>query len=204
MTLFCLILAAGLLIVGCNTGTAGGNEIIPDTAVPELEFPFGDPDTIVRFAAFDTPNWSGTDPHNGIDMVVNETLDRVQIIAPVSGTISSIQVSYNPFSNPVNQLMMTVGIKFSNSWEIALVLEPSSADPALTLEQSQAVAVTLGQKVKAGDEIGSLLIGTEHYPHLHYMVMHNRTYVCAYDYSTDSAKQIFDEIAQKTHSKYKY
>ena len=65
-----------------------------------LDFPFANPGNIERMAAFGIPNWSGTEPHNGIDLIIYESLYGTRIISPTNGTIDSIDISENPYSHP--------------------------------------------------------------------------------------------------------
>lgn len=161
-----------------------------------LEFPFSNAGDIIRMAAYGIPNWSGTEPHNGIDLQVTNALTHSAILSPAAGTVTRIQVSENPFSNPINQLMVTVTILTPSGLEVSLVLEPSTADPTLKSNQVAAIYVTEGQTVGVGNHVADLLVGTLGYPHLHYMVMKDGEFVCAYAYSTPAAQATFATLAQ--------
>ena len=40
-----------------------------------LDFPFENPEDIQRLHSFGIPNWSGTEPHNGIDLILKTERD---------------------------------------------------------------------------------------------------------------------------------
>jgi len=174
--------------------------IPPDIQFNSLEFPFLTPANIERLAAFGTPNWSGSEPHNGIDLIIYESLSSSKIISPLKGMVQSIKASENSYSNPPNQLMLTVEIFVNAEWTVALVFEPGTVDDATKAAQMSAIKVQIGQIVEAGQEIGDLWVGELGYPHLHYMPKRNGQPVCAYTYSSDGARQIFDEIAARSSS----
>lgn len=176
-------------IVQCENGDSSG-----EREFEPLGFPFSTPSHIVELAAFGIPNWSGAEPHNGIDLIVDENLTATKIISPTAGEITSIVASENPFSDPPNQLLLSISIHINSEWEVVLVLEPGTNDNAVISAQIEAVEVTTDQTVNLGDEIADLLIGDLGYPHLHYMLLRNGEDVCAYKYSLESAKQIFEDF----------
>jgi hypothetical protein len=158
------------------------------------------PADIQRIAAFGTPNWSGKEPHNGIDLIVYQALSRSKIISPVKGTVKSIKISGNPFSNPVNQLMLQIDISVNSEWTVSLVFEPSTINEAIKTAQISAMKVQAGQVVDVRQEIGDLMVGDLGYAHLHYMLARDDQLVCPYTYSSDAAKEIFTEIATRSNS----
>jgi hypothetical protein len=160
-----------------------------------LEFPFSHPAHIERMAAFGIPNWSGTEPHNGIDLIIYESLYSTRIISPTKGTVSSIEMSENPFSHPPNQLILTVNIYINSEWSVALVIEPGTTDETLKTAQKNAVQVEEDDTIDRGQSITDLLVGEHGYAHLHYMILRNDSAVCAYPNSSISARQIFNDIA---------
>ena len=161
-----------------------------------LDFPFANPGNIERMAAFGIPNWSGTEPHNGIDLIIYESIYGTRIISPTNGTIDSIDISENPYSHPANQLLLTIHIYINSEWTVALVIEPGTSDETIKTAQRNAVLVEEGDTVNRGQSITELLVGEHGYPHLHYMILHNDEPVCAYPFSSASARSIFDDIAQ--------
>lgn len=201
-----LLLCIGLLaLAGCtNNPTAIKNLIVQPTPtpvpLPELAFPFSDPDAIERLAPFGEPNWSGTEPHNGIDLIIYASLDKTELVSPVSGTITKIEIRENPYSNPVNQLIVDVQISVTSVFTINLVIEPSTNTTATKNEQTAALSVSVHQTVSAGDRIGDLIVGEHGYPHLHYMVTHQNQAVCAHHYSSTAAKNTFLAIATRSSS----
>ena len=195
-----LLLAAGcglaLLLAGCDGGGGSSSARV----FQPLEFPFSNPADIVRLSAFGIPNWSGTEPHNGIDLVVNEHLASVRIISPTAGEVTDISTSENPYSHPPGQLLATVEIRVNDEWTVDLVLEPGTADPALKAAQLAAILVSKGQEVAVGSPVADLMIGTLGYPHLHFMVEQNGEDVCAYAHSSAAARAVFDELAKLSHN----
>jgi murein DD-endopeptidase MepM/ murein hydrolase activator NlpD len=187
-----IVIAGGglmLMAVACNTGVFTNLEFRP------LEFPFANAQDIARMSAFGIPNWSGSEPHNGIDLVVDERLESARIISPTAGVVTRISTSANPFSNPPGQVLVTVVIRINNNWSVYLVLEPGTTDPALEEAQSAAILVSEGQALEIGSPVADLLVGTLGYPHLHYMVEYGGEAVCAYADSSDAAKALFESVS---------
>lgn len=172
-----------------ESGETGGFE--------PLEFPFRHTGDIVRLVAFGIPNWSGTDPHNGIDLEVDHGLASSEIVSPVTGIVDRIEAFENPFSEPPGQLMVTVTIRTPLGTEVSLVLEPSTADPSMKTAQLNAVRVTEGQVVGPGTPVADLLVGALGYPHLHYMTMRGGNFVCPYGYSSPAAQALFEALASR-------
>jgi murein DD-endopeptidase MepM/ murein hydrolase activator NlpD len=194
--LLTLAAAAATWLAGClPSGSGWGYQRFE---FQPLEFPFEDSSDVERLAAFGTPNWSGTEPHNGIDLIVFQTESRSKIISPTRGTVQSIRVSENPFSDPVNQLILTVEIFVNDEWTVDLVIEPSTVTEATRTAQIDAIAMQVGSVVDVGQDIGDLLVGELGYPHLHYMIIRNGQPVCAYAHSSDAARKTFDEIAVRS------
>ena len=188
-----LILAAccglTLLFAHCNTWGFSNFEFQP------LEFPFANAEDIVRIAAFGIPNWSDTEPHNGIDLVVDEHLESARIISPTAGKVTAISTQENPYSDSVGQLLVTIAIRINNEWTVYLVLEPGTVDPTLKTAQLAAIHVSEGQDVEIGTSVADLIVGTLGYPHLHYMVERNGVAVCAYAHSSDAAQATFVSLS---------
>jgi murein DD-endopeptidase MepM/ murein hydrolase activator NlpD len=190
--------AIGVLVVSCGGVLLGGGcdgARWSDFAFQPLEFPFADPGVVARLAAYGIPEWSGSEPHNGIDLVVDDSLASARVVSPTAGVVTRISVSENPYSDPPAQLLVTVEIRVNSEWTVSLVLEPSTADPALRAAQLAAIRVSEGQTVSAGTPIADLLVGTLGYPHLHYMAAQNRETTCAYAYSSDAARDVFAGLA---------
>jgi hypothetical protein len=199
---FSLAVALAALLAGCGGGAKTSPSPTPGpspTPTPArvfqpLEFPFSNPGVIVRMASWGIPNWSGSDPHNGIDLVVDGRLTSAAIVSPTAGDVRSVTSAENPYSNPPGQLMVTIAIRVNDEWTVDLVLEPGTADPALKAAQIAAVRVQAGQVVSAGSAVADLLIGTLGYPHLHYMVERGTANVCAYAHSSESAKRTIESF----------
>lgn len=186
------ILTLALSIAGCNLFGPSREEFDFEL----LEFPFANPSTIERMAAFGIPSWSGTEPHNGIDLIIYESLGSSRILSPCSGTIDSIKVSENPYSHPANQMILTINIYINSEWTVALVIEPGTSDEWLKAAQLNSVLVREDETVSKGQPVADLLVGEHGYPHLHYMILQNDRAVCAYPVSSANARQIFDQIVR--------
>ncbi len=165
----------------------------PRTFLP-LEFPIADPRVVVKMASWGIPNWSGSEPHNGIDLVVDSRLTSTLITSPTAGEVRSVTSSENPFSHPVGQLMVTIAIRVNDEWTIDLVLEPGTVDPALKAAQLAGVRVQTGQTVSIGTPVADLFVGSLGYTHLHFMVERGNTNVCAYAHSSESAKRTIESF----------
>lgn len=165
-----------------------------------LEFPFEDPSAIERIAGFGIPNWSGTEPHNGIDLILYEYLTSAALMSPAQGTMRKIDVRENPYSNPEGQLIISIEIYVNKEYSVFLVIEPGTVDDDLRSDQMDALLVKEGQIIERGEVIGNLLVGELGYPHLHLMMNEGDKCVCAYFYSSSTAKQIFDEIIANRES----
>ncbi|MFC1511162.1 hypothetical protein ACFL5U_02090 [Candidatus Margulisiibacteriota bacterium] len=166
-----------------------------------LGYPFSTPADVIGLSSFGIPNWSGSDPHNGIDLVIDHTtLVNSEIISPTDGSIRSITVSENPFATPPTWLI-TVAITVNSTWQIDLVLEPDTSIEATATAQQNAIVVSEGAEVSTGDKIADLLVGEDDYVHLHYIAYQDDTAVCAYKFSTDAAKALFlDVVANGTNN----
>ncbi len=191
-TMLILILACTPLLAAGQCGTFG----YANFDFQPFAFPIENPDDIVRIAAFGIPNWSDTEPHNGTDLIIDETLTSTRIISPTAGVVSGITSRENPFSEPPGQLLLTVSIRVNGEWTVHLVLEPSTIDADVRAAQSQAVFVTQGEAVDVGTPIADLLVGTLGYPHLHYMIERNDAAVCAYEHSSAAARQTFEDLSE--------
>ena len=183
-----------LLCLGAVCLMPSGCDLYPQYDFVPLEFPFAAPADIDYLAAFGIPDWSGPGhPHDGIDL---RTIQPTTIIAPIHGTISNITWNTTgALSTPPDLVMVHVTIYVNDEWHVKLVFEPSGVQADILQAQLNALQVSQGQAVEAGDVIGDLLVGTEGYPHLHYMPFHNDVPQCAYAHSSDAARLIFDQIA---------
>lgn len=157
-----------------------------------LEFPFANWKQVIRMAAFGIPNWSGTKPHNGIDLQVGT---QVVIVSPTAGTVDDIKVSENPYSNPVGQLILSVKIYINSQRSVSLVFEPSTTAAGTKAQQIAAIIVKKGDKVAVGTAVGTLLVGERGYPHLHFMLWDStQNDLCPYAYSSAASMTIFEKL----------
>jgi murein DD-endopeptidase MepM/ murein hydrolase activator NlpD len=161
---------------------------------PELGFPILEPERVDRITAYRTPDWGEPGVfHNGMDLVISED---VTIVSPANGTVVSVTENLNPYAGNV---LFDVAVRIYPDWVIHLVLEPGFLDATNNSLQSDNIMVSVNDILEAGDVVGTLLY-REGYPHLHYMLMHQGTDVCAYNYSSQAAQNTFDEIALRSSS----
>jgi len=169
----------------------------PAYGAPSLEFPMAEPLNITKLAAYHTPNWGEPGKfHNGIDLEIS---GPTQIISPCYGWVQRIWYNINPYAGEGEVAMIHVSIMINLAWSVKLVFEPWANSTEFRERQLDAIIVKVGTYVKPGDFIGTLLYNYE-YPHLHYMIMRLGKDVCPYDYSSPTAKSIFEDIATRTNS----
>jgi murein DD-endopeptidase MepM/ murein hydrolase activator NlpD len=190
-----LLVGAGVVVVGGalfllrDTLFAPG----PNLDFLPLEFPFQNWHQVKRMAAFGVPNWSGSEPHNGIDLIVESP---AVIVSPTAGTISEIKTKENPYSHPAGQLILGVDIYINRKRTVSLAIEPGTTSAALKAQQVAAILVKKGDRVQAGTVIGTLLVGEQGYCHLHYSLQDGagHTDVCPYIHSSTAARAIFETL----------
>ena len=184
-----VVVAGGALFLLRDTIFAPG----PNLDFLPLEFPFQDWHQVTRMAAFGVPNWSGSEPHSGIDLIV--TAPAV-IVSPTAGTISEIVTKENPYSHPVGQLILGIDIYINRKRTVSLGIEPGTTSAGLKAQQIAAILVKKGDRVQVGTVIGTLLVGEQGYSHIHYSLQdgagHNP--VCPYIYSSAAARTIFETL----------
>jgi hypothetical protein len=162
-----------------------------------FEFPFADSSLIKRLAAWGIPNWSGTEPHNGIDFQLKDTVNSALILSPTAGQVIDVTAKTNEFSNPKGQLMVSIKILVNAEWSVDLVLEPGTTTEAGKAAQLAAVKVIKGQLLSVGTPVADLIRGDlpDPYVHLHFMVTRFGQNSCPYAYSSPTARQIIEQIA---------
>ena len=160
---------------------------------PVLEFPIQETSYIDNLRPYGVPDWSGPGTHhNGIDLVINKS---VTIVSPTSGTVLFISENKNPNSENYN-ILFSIDIQINWGWKLSLVLEPNynGDNETMNTHQRESIKVALLQRINVGDEVATLLYDNSG-SHLHYML--SNTFggdVCAYTYSSHTAKAIFDQI----------
>jgi hypothetical protein len=168
----------------------------PAYGAPELAFPIANPSNITRMSAFGTPDWGEPGKnHNGIDLAIIGH-NGTEIVSPCTGYVTQVEESTNPYSGI---LMFSINIMVNYFFSVKLVLEPYSNDTSFNAHQRSLISVRAGQRLMVGDHVALLLEGPD-YPHLHYMVTSGFEDVCAYQYSSASAKTTFDAVALATNS----
>jgi hypothetical protein len=184
-----VVIAGGVLFLLRDTIFAPG----PNLDFLPLEFPFQNWQQIKRMAAFGAPNWSGTEPHSGIDLIVT---DPAVIISPTAGTISAIETKENPYSHPVGQLILGIDIYINRKRTVSLGFEPGTTSASLKAQQIAAILVKKGDRVQVGTVIGTLLVGEQGYTHIHYSLADGTWHkpICPYAYSSASARTIFETM----------
>ena len=190
------------LVLGAGAMVAGGALFLfrdtlfapgPNLDFLPLEFPFQDWHQVTRLAAFGVPNWSGSEPHSGIDLIV--TAPAV-IISPTAGTIAAIETKENPYSHPVGQLILGIDIYINRQRTVSLAIEPGTTSAGLKSQQIAAILVQKGDRVQVGTVIGTLLVGEQGYSHIHYALQDGAGHspVCPYIYSSTAARTIFETL----------
>jgi hypothetical protein len=188
------LLALPIIVILVGVGYTLVIGIAPGFDTPVLEFPISETNRIVRLSAYHTPDWGEPGVfHNGIDLVIS---DNVTIVAPVSGTVTSLSENINPYAGNV---LFDIGISVNWGWEVKLVLEPGFLDATNNSLQSSMIDAEVGQRVEPGDELATLLL-SDNYPHLHYMLLGFGSDWCAYNHSSASAKSTFETIASASNS----
>ncbi len=162
-----------------------------------FQFPFADPLVIKRLAAWGIPNWSGTEPHNGIDFQLKDTVGSALILSPTAGQVVEVTAKSNEFSDPAGQLMVSIKILVNAEWAVDLVLEPGTISDSVKAAQLAAVKVVKGQMLSVGTPLADLLRGDlpSPYVHLHYMVTRFGQNSCPYAYSSSAARLTIEQIA---------
>ncbi len=189
-----ILLLIPILVIGIVVGYSYVRGIPLNTADPTLVFPIAESDKIERLSAYHTPDWGEPGVfHNGIDLVISE---NVTIVSPTLGTIVSYSENINPYAG---NILFEIAIAINLAWEVKLVIEPGFQDTTNNSLQSSLIDVTVGQQVNPGDELGTLLF-SDHYPHLHYMLLHFGVDVCAYNYSSSPAQITFNDIATDSNT----
>jgi hypothetical protein len=190
-----LLLGAGVLVTGGAVFLLKDYLFAPGPNLDflPLEFPFQNWHQVTRMAAFGIPNWSGSEPHNGIDLIVTSP---AVIVSPTAGTVSRIDSRENSYSHPAGQLILSVDIYINRQRTVSLCFEPGTTNAALKAQQSASIAVKKGDRVQAGTVIGTLLAGEQGYTHLHYMLQDKTgdNTLCPYLYSSAAARTIFDTL----------
>ncbi len=159
-----------------------------------LHFPVRTPGDIARVAAFGVPLGSGSEPHDGTDLVVRGHLRSTMIVSPANGTVKAVRVREEAVANGPEEFLVEVEIFIDPDWSVVLKFDPSTADPRVRTSQVDAIRVRKGQRVASGDDIGDLLVGELGYSNLHYSVLRGGRPVCARTCSSETAKKAFDAI----------
>ena len=190
------------LLVGAGVVVAGGALFLlrdylfapgPNLDFLPLEFPYQNWHQVTRLAAFGVPNWSGSEPHSGIDLVVTSP---AVIVSPTAGTVSAIDTKENQYSHPAGQLILGIEIYINRQRTVSLGFEPGTTSADLKAQQIAAIRVKKGDRVQAGTVIGTLLVGEQGYTHIHYSLQDGAGHdpVCPYIYSSTAARAIFETL----------
>lgn len=169
----------------------------PAYGTPIFEFPIEQPLNITKISAFNTPDWGEPGVfHNGIDLVI-EGHNYTNIVSPCNGLCIRIEANKNPYSE--HGWIISVEIMVNYFWRVKLAIEPMFLVESDYQNQIDLIQIKLFQKIQVGDFICPLLDGGP-YAHLHYMVMYMDKAVCAYQYSSATAKSTFEAVALATSS----
>ena len=190
-----LLLGAGVVVTG------GALFLLKDTLFAPgpnldflpLEFPFQNWHQVTHIAAFGVPNWSGSEPHSGIDLTVSEP---AVIVSPTAGTIAAIETKENQYSHPVGQLILGIDIYINSKRKVSMAFEPGTTSAGLKGQQIAAILVKKGDRVQVGTVIGTLLVGEQGYTHIHYALQDGAGHhpICPYAYSSTAARTIFETL----------
>jgi hypothetical protein len=165
----------------------------PTYGAPTLEFPFENPDDIIRLRGFNLLELGSDDPHSGIDLQIE---NESKIISPCTGTVGIIMSTVHETKG---HIMISINIVINIVWGIMIVFEPYSNSTVLHEQQLSLLKVKTGQRLEIGDEIGVLLNGGE-FLHIHYTVRKYLKEVCPFDFSSSHAQATFTEVATRTNS----
>lgn len=191
-----------LVLVGCDgeNGTFGGGQ---DFEMAPLEFPFADLSKASGIGSFGYPDWNGPGrSHTGLDVYTydDRDFDRVKVVSPTHGTVYKIEFQSHP---PYHLVAPAIFIRINATWDVSIVIEPGTMDPEVAEQQRQAVYVQVGQIVAPGDLLGEIMLDktSETLGGIHYMLQEGDRLRCAYDYSSDAAKAIYDALISGESSK---
>jgi hypothetical protein len=163
---------------------------------PPLQFPMeGGALNITDFNGFNISDWGEPGVyHNGIDLAVDPH-NWTGILAVTDGKVRKIEESENPYSTPPGIMMFSIYVTIARGWELKYVIEPFAETELEKQMQRDHIYVFEGQLISEGERIAHLLCTDSDYVHLHFMLVHKNTAVCAYTYSSSAAQVIYEDIA---------
>ncbi len=129
-----------------------------------MGFPFKRTNVIREIRAYGIAPWGGEPVHNGIDIIVDNTGeylnvgDKVKVLSPVDGIVEAVLHLENPH-NPATPQWILVVIEVNASLWVTLSFEPQTAILDLQAEQAESIIVEAGQNVRRGQKIGYLIVG---------------------------------------------
>lgn len=140
---------------------------------------------LVAFGYYDVP-------HNGIDFRPHDSLARMEVVAPASGSVTAAGVVEFGGLRHVQ-----VNVTVDSQWAYALVFEPMTRDASLFDRQVAAVSAKAGDRITTGGPVGALLLGgRDGPPTVHFLVTRGSgACVCPYKYSTAAAQADYAYIA---------
>ncbi|MGV9172147.1 MAG: hypothetical protein ACOC44_06865 [Promethearchaeia archaeon] len=115
------------------------------------------------------------------------------ILSPVKETVVGITENKNTHSN-ISNVLFVIKIKINWGWTVKLCLEPyyDGDDDEKNKKQRETIEVQLFQRVEVGETVAKILYENER-SHLHYQLNSVSTDYCPYEYSSEEAKEIFDQ-----------
>lgn len=145
---------------------------IPDG--PGFTFPYRYPNQVNRFYCFGLQPWdaANNEIHGGTDIIPNylpkvRFQQKVPLVAVADGRID--RIGQGETGDGCSSIVVLLGL--NRFWYAIYVIEPQTLVDAEFERQLNAVMVTEGQRVKRGQTIANLLVGTVKpgsYPHLHF------------------------------------
>lgn len=192
-----MILVIILAIIGASVGVyfAVRAYLYNSAEEPVFKLPVNNVLNVTGIQTFHEEH--GGTVHGGFDFKLeNDTT----IYSPIDGTITDIHT--NQMDN--DYWLVDVIITFNTRWYTFIAFEPWTQDEEVINEQLEKISVKVGDKVEAGDRIGTLTpVKDSEFPHIHWNVCENditgasSTDRSPYDYCSDKAQDDLDYLCEK-------
>ncbi|NHJ87417.1 MAG: M23 family metallopeptidase [Asgard group archaeon] len=128
--------------------------------------------------------------HSGIDFCVNTS---VNIIASCNVTVLKIESFYNELGGT---WQTNVFLEYNEKYIFNIAFESTAKNETYSNLQREAISVTVGQKITTGEILGTLLYHGSGC-HIDFGLHELDERICAYQYFSQDAKNIFDELWDK-------
>lgn len=123
-----------------------------------LAFPFRNKKVIRDIRAYGIRPWGFEPVHNGIDLIVDNTGeqlqvgDKVAVLSSVAGTVRGV-IDFG------GEGSILVGIEVNPGLYVTYTFEPQTASPSLRALQAVSIDVVVEQQVRKGQKLGDLVVG---------------------------------------------